>query len=81
MLDDLAVAHHGDFVGEVSGHGEVVGDEEKGCAERGLEFEKEIGDLRLNRAIESGEGFVENENFGLERERAGDGQPLALAAA
>ena len=73
VLDDSAVAHDGDFVGEMGGHGEVVGDEKKSHPETVLEFEKEIGDLRLDGTIEGGEGFVEDENFGIESQRAGDG--------
>ena len=81
MLDDSAVAHDSDFIGEMSGHSEIVGDEKESHSESVLELEKEIGDLRLHRAIESGERFVEDEDFGIERESASDGQALALTTA
>jgi hypothetical protein len=81
ILDDSAVAHHHNLIGEVSGHGEIVGDEEESHAQGSLELEKKIGDLRLRGAIKRGKRFVEDENFGIERECAGDGQALALTAA
>ncbi len=78
MLDDPAVTHHSDFVGEMSGHREVVSDKEKSHSEGRLELKEKIGNLCLNGAVESGERFVEDEDFGVERESARDRQPLAL---
>jgi hypothetical protein len=81
VLDDSAVAHYSDLVGEVSGHGEIVGYEKESHSERALEFDEEIGDLRLHRAIQGGKCFVEDEKLRIEREGARDGEPLALTAA
>src|SRR5207247_9291480 len=45
-----------------------------------LQLNQQIADLRLQRTTESRERLIQNEEFGLERQRAGDSQPLALAA-
>jgi hypothetical protein len=80
-FDDLAVMHHGDLVGEMSGHGEIVSDKKVGEAELGLQVEKEIGDVGLHGAVEGRERLVEEKELGFESERASDGEALFLAAA
>jgi hypothetical protein len=44
------------------------------------ELREEVEDLRLDGDIEGGDGFVGDDDLGLEGEGAGDGDALALAA-
>src|SRR6266436_3938558 len=81
LLHDAAAIHHGDFVSQVSGHGQVMRNEQIRHPERTLQLHQEIGDLRLHRTIESRERFIQNQELWLEGQRASDGQPLALTAA
>ena len=58
----------------------VVGNEDYGCAgcgEDGLDF---FSDAESEVGVESGEGFVEEEDGGLWGERAGEGDSLAFTA-
>jgi len=68
-------------MGEIRGHSEVVGNEEIGEAELGLQIEEKIGDLGLNGAVEGGEGFVEEEELGCKSKGASESETLFLAAA
>ena len=79
-LDDAAAAHDGDLVGDVVDHREIVRDEEIGEAELGLQVLQEVQDLRLDGNVERRYGLVAQHEIGLQRERAGDADPLALAA-
>ena len=45
-----------------------------------LQLAQELDDLRLHREVEGGGGLVEQDELGLERDGAGDGEALALAA-
>src|SRR5262249_26130911 len=61
-------------------HREVVGDEEIGEAELLLEVHQEVDDLRLDRYVERRDRFVADDERGVEGERPGDADALALAA-
>jgi len=80
-LDEGAMVHDGDAVGEVADHGEVVADEEKGEVVLLLELFEERSDLPLDGEIERGEGFIADEKLGLANESSGDGHPLSLPPA
>src|SRR5207248_1230443 len=73
--------HDGDVAGDPSGEGEVVGDENAGEVEAAAEVEEQGGDLGLQKQVEAGERFVEDEEARLEDQGAGDGEALTLAAA
>src|SRR5581483_5742759 len=45
-----------------------------------LELEEQVHDLRLDRDVERGDRLVEDQELGLERERARDADALALPA-
>ena len=45
------------------------------------EIEEQRDDLRLNRHVERGDRFVGDDERGVERQGAGDADPLTLAAA
>ena len=79
-LHDLAEVHHGDAVGDVSDDREVVRDEEVREPELVLELDEQVDDLRLDRDVERGDRLVEDQHLRVQRERAGDADPLALAA-
>ena len=80
LLDDLALLHHAEPVGELAHDPEVVGDEQHRHAEPGLQFLQQAQDLRLHGDVERGGRFVGNQQIGLVGERHGDHHALALAA-
>ena len=79
-LAQLAEVHHRHPVAHVLHHGQVVGDEHHGEAAVALQVVEEVEDLRLHRHVEGGDGLVADEQGGVEHERPGDADPLALAA-
>ncbi len=79
-LDDPSEVHHGDAVGDVADDGEVVGDEQVREAELGAELVEEVDDAGLDRHVEGGDRLVEDDQLGLEGERSGDADALALPA-
>ena len=79
-LDDAAEIHHGDAVGDVLHHGEIVRDEDVGEAEPVLQVAQQIEDLRADRDVERRDRLVADDELRLDRERARDRDALALAA-
>ena len=79
QLHHLAQVHHGDAVGDVAHHQQVVGDEEVGQAQLLLEVVKHVDDLRLNGHVQRGDGLVADDELGIDRQCAGDADALALA--
>ena len=80
FLDDLAVLHHADPVGDLADDAEVVGDEQHGHAEPGLQLLEKLEDLRLDGDIERGGRLVGDQQVRLVGERHRDHHALALAA-
>src|SRR5438105_8755658 len=80
LLNDPATVHDGDFVSEVSCHGEVMSDEQIRHSQRVLQLHQKIGDLRLYRTIECRKRLIQNQKLGFESQCASDGKPLTLAA-
>ena len=80
QLDDLAEVHDGDPLAEVPDHGEVVGDEDEGEVEVALQVPQQVDDLCLDGDVQGGDGLVGDDQLGLEGQRAGDADALALAA-
>ena len=79
-LHDLAEVHYGDAIGDVFHNREIVADEDVGEPEALLQGAHQVDDLRLDRHVERRDGLVGHDQLGLDGERAGDRQPLALAA-
>ena len=79
-LDDLAEVHHRDPVGDVADHAQIMGDEEVGEAEALLQLLQQVHHLRLDRDIERRDRLVADDELGVERERPGDADALALTA-
>ena len=80
LLDDLAVGHHADPVGDPPHDAEVVGDEQHRHARLGLEPRQQLEDLRLHGHVERGGRLVGDEEVGLVGERHGDHDALPLPA-
>jgi hypothetical protein len=78
--DDLALGEHRDTVADRIERVEIVGDEEHGEAERIAEFQDELVECRRADRIEPRGGLVEEQQLGIERQRAGDAGPLLHAA-
>ena len=79
-LDDLAVLHDREPVGEPDRFIEIMGDEHDCLLEHALEAHELRLHLAADKRIEGGERLVEKPDFGLYRERAGNADPLLLAA-
>jgi len=60
--------------------GEVVRDEQVREVELVLQVLQQVEHLGADRDIESADGFVEDDQLGVERQRAGDADTLALPA-
>ena len=80
-LDDAPEIHDRDAGRDMLDDREIVADEDVGQAEVALEVEQQVENLRLHRDIERRGRLVEHDDLGLDHERAGDGDALALAAA
>ena len=79
-LDDAAEIHHRDAVADVPHHGEVVADEEIGEPVLLLQVDQQVQHLRLHRDVERRDRLVGDDHVGIDRQRLGDAEPLALAA-
>ena len=79
-LDDLAEIHDRDPVGDVPHHAEVVGDEDVSEAQLVLQVVQEVDHLRADRDVQGGDRLVRDDQLGVEGERPGHPDPLALAA-
>ena len=79
-LDDAAEIHHGDAMADVLDHAEVVRDEQVGEAELLLQVHHQVEHLRLHRDVERRHRLVRDDHGGVERERAGNAEALALPA-
>jgi hypothetical protein len=79
-LDDGTVPHHDHLVGDAADDAEVVGDEQVADAGIGADVGEQVEYLGLHRDVEGGHRLIEHQQRGLDRERPGDGDPLALAA-
>ena len=79
-LDHAAEVHHHDAVGEVTHHAEVMADEEIREPEALAQRHEKVQHLRLHRDVKRRDGFVADQQLGLDGERAGDADARALPA-
>jgi len=79
-LHEPSRVHHGDPVGQVGDHGEVVGHVESGHPVGARQVLDGAQHVRLGRHVETRRGLVEDDQRGPARERHGDGDALLLAA-
>ena len=61
-------------------HQQVMGNEQVGQAQLILQIIKHIDDLGLNAHVQSGDRLVADNEFRIDRERAGNADALTLAA-
>ena len=76
-----AALHHRDAAADLRGHAQVMRDEQHGQAEPRAQFLQQRQDLRLHRHIQRRDRLVGDQQFRLHRQRPGDADALALAAA
>jgi hypothetical protein len=79
-LDNLAGIHDGDFVTDLGDDAEIMRDQDDRGVARGLELTHQIEDLRLQRHVERGGGFVGDEKTRVAGQRHCDHDALAHAA-
>src|SRR4051794_9440510 len=79
-LDDLALVHHRDAVGNVANDADVVRDEDVGQAEFVLKVVEQVDDLRLDRYVERRDRLVAEDQLRFEGQSPGDPDPLPLPA-
>ena len=79
-LDQLAGVQDRDPVRDVPHHRQVVGDEQVGEPELGLQVLQQVDDLGADRHVERRHRFVGDDEVGPQRQRPGDADALALAA-
>ncbi len=79
-LDQPAVAHHRDAVGDLGDHAHVVGDEQHGGAVIALQVADQGQDLLLRGDVERRGRLVRDQQFRLQHQRHRDHDALALAA-
>ena len=77
-FDDLALGHDAHAGGHRADDAEVVGDEQEGHAQRGLEPAQQFEDLRLDGDVEGRGGLVGDQEVGLVGQGHGDHHALAL---
>ena len=79
-LHHLAQVHHRHPVGDVSHDSQVMRDEQIGEAELPLERAQQVDHLGAYRHVERRHRLVADQQLGVDRQRAGDADALALAA-
>ena len=81
VLHHPALAHHGQEVAHLRGHAQVVRDEQHRQVQPRLDLVEQLQHLGLHRHVQRRHGLVGHQQLGVHHQRAGDAQPLALAAA
>ena len=79
-LHQLAPAQDGDAMGDLGDDAEIVGDEQHAGALARLQLGHELQDLGLGGDVERRGGLVGDQQDGIEHQRHGDHDALALAA-
>jgi hypothetical protein len=69
---NLAEIHHGNPIGDVLHHAQIMRDEQIGEAEFGLQVLQQIDDLRLHRNVQRRDRLVAYHEARLQRERPGN---------
>ena len=79
-LDKLAEIHDRDAMAQPAHRGQIVRDEEVRRAESLLQVAQQVQDVGTDRDVERRGRLVEHDQVGLGCDRAGDADPLQLAA-
>ena len=77
-LDDPAQVHDRDPVADVLDHRQVVGDEQVGQPELLLQLFQQVEHLRLDGHVQRGDGFIANDQLGVDCQCPGDADALPL---
>ena len=80
LLHHHAEVHDGNLVADVLHHRQIVRDEQERQVQILLQVAQQVQDLGLNRDIQRRDGFVADDEVGLQRQCPGDADALALAA-
>src|SRR5438309_5431512 len=80
LFHDSAVLHYGNVVADLRRDAQVVGDEQQRDTEPRLDFVEQLQHLRLYRHVQRRDRLIRHQHVGVERQRAGDGDTLALSA-
>ncbi len=80
VLDDPPRIHHGDLVGHLRDHAEIVGDQHERHPPFALQAREQREHLRLHGHVERGRRLVGDQQLGVARERHRDHRALALPA-
>ena len=73
---DLAKIEHGDAVGQIAHHAEIMRDEDVADLFRGLQFDQKIEDRRLHRDVERRGRFVADNDPRIAGKGPGNGDAL-----
>ena len=65
--------HDDDVVGHLAHHRQVVGDEQVGQPQVGLQLGQQAQDLGLDEDVQGGDGLVQDDDLRLEGQGPGDG--------
>ena len=80
QFDQFAQVHDADAVGDVLDDAEVMRDEQVGQAHFGLQVLEHIDDLRLDGNVQRRDRLVADDELGVDGQRTGDADALALPA-
>ena len=79
-FNNLPEIHHRHTMTNPLYHGHIVGDKQIRNAEITLEIEQQVDNLPANRNIQRLNGFVGNDHFWIQCQRASNADALALTA-
>jgi hypothetical protein len=79
IFDELTGTHYGDVGSELRNYWKTMGDQEISEVKFLLEFLEQQKDLSADGDIQSGDGFIGNDERGAKNQGAGDADALALA--
>ena len=79
-LNDLPEIHHRDTVSDIANHAEIVRSKEHGQSKISPQRRQEHENLRPHGNVQRRYGLIGNNDPRIERERAPNGDPLALTA-
>ena len=78
--NELALEHDGGAVSDAVHHIQVVGDQDVGQAQLGLQLAQQGQDFFGHQGVQGGRGFVQDDQLGLGRQGPGDAHALFLTA-
>ena len=78
LLNNPPTLHDRHMVGQISHNTHVVGDEQQTQSQLNLQFTQQVENLRLNRHVEGGRGFVAHEHLRLNGQGPRNREGLSL---